>query len=137
MIADYFTMTFDEMPKGTAQMKRYDGRSGHYFKSKRLQQTEDIYLTELEKYKPEHPIEGAVAVNIWFEYEIKAKKKRGTWKTSRPDVDNVAKLLIDCMTKVGYWKDDSQIVKLNLRKSYSRTESAEITISYWEEFDDE
>ena len=136
MIADYVTMTFDQIPRGTAQMKRVNHRTGVYFKSKRLQETEDIYLNALFPHRPAKPIEGPVSVSIDFSYSIKNKKQRGRWKTSKPDLDNVAKLLIDCMTKTGFWLDDSQVVMLKITKAYALGELAEITIRYTEVFDD-
>ena len=51
-----------------------------------------------------------------FFYEIKAKKRWGQWKTSKPDCDNAVKLLQDVMTKMGFWKDDSQIARLMVKK---------------------
>lgn len=132
MLSDYFILTFDQIPSGTAQMKRYDGRSGHFFKSARLQQTENTYLALLSEHAPEKPSECPIALSIEFRYSAKSKKLRGTWKTSRPDVDNVAKLLIDCMTKAGFWKDDSQIVRLTLEKNYSEKELAEIVVTWRE-----
>ena len=137
MIHDAMILTMDQIPSGTAQMKRYDGRTKHYFKSARLQQTEDFYLAELAKYRPVTPIEGPVSLDIDFDYFIKDKKKRGRWKTSRPDVDNVAKLLIDCMTKLGFWVDDAQIARLRVSKHYAEGEQAQITISWREAVDDE
>ncbi len=37
-------------------------------------------------------------------------------KTTRPDVDNMAKSVIDCMSKVGLVVDDAQIFRLSLEK---------------------
>ena len=39
-----------------------------------------------------------------------AKKELYEYRVSRPDTDNLQKLLKDCMTKTGFWKDDSQVV---------------------------
>lgn len=135
MISGYIIITMDQIPKGTAQMKRYDGRSKHYFKSARLQQTEDFYLNELRAYAPTAPITGAVSLSIDFDYFTPTKKKRGTWKTTRPDVDNIAKLLIDCMTKLGFWADDSQVARLRVSKHYAEDDNAQITISWREAFE--
>jgi Holliday junction resolvase RusA-like endonuclease len=38
--------------------------------------------------------------------------------TVRPDVDNTAKLILDCLTKLGFWHDDAQIDDLRLTKRY-------------------
>lgn len=134
MNSDFFILTFEQIPSGTAQMKRYDGRSGHFFKSARLQRTEHEYMMALAPHRPEQPSKEPIALSIDFRYSVKSKKLKGTWKTSRPDVDNIAKLLIDCMTKSGFWEDDSQIVRLSLEKSYSCKELAEIEVM-WREVD--
>lgn len=132
MNSDYFILTFDQIPSGTAQMKRYDGRSGRFFKSARLQQTEHEYMMALAQHRPEHPSQEPISLSLDFRYSVKSKKLKGTWKTSRPDVDNIAKLLIDCMTKSGFWEDDSQIVRLTLEKAYSCKELAEIVVTWRE-----
>ena len=132
MLSDYFILTFEQIPSGTAQMKRYDGRRGHFFKSARLMQTEATYMGRLLPHCPKEPSELPIALSLEFRYSAKSKQLRGTWKTSRPDVDNIAKLLIDCMTKSGFWKDDSQIVRLTLEKNYSEKELAEIVVTWRE-----
>ena len=136
MISGYIILTMDQIPKGTAQQKRFDGRTKHYFKSARLQQTEDFYLNELRSYAPTDPITGAVSLSIDFDYFTPTKNRRGKWKTTRPDCDNLVKILIDCMTKLGFWLDDSQVARLVVNKRYSNSEQAQITIS-WRELVDE
>jgi len=54
----------------------------------------------------------------------------GTWKVTKPDVDNYPKAFIDQMVKVGFFKDDSFIVDLRVRKTYG--EKASIFVQ-WEE----
>ena len=34
------------------------------------------------------------------------------------DIDNLAKNLLDCMTKLGFWKDDRQVFDLHIVKRY-------------------
>lgn len=137
MISGYIILTMEQIPKGTAQMKRYNGRTRTYFKSQRLQQTEDFYLNELRSYAPTSPITGAVSLSIDFDYFTPTKKRRGKWKTTRPDCDNVEKLLTDCMTKLGFWLDDAQVARLVVNKRYSNSEQAQITISWRELVDDD
>lgn len=36
--------------------------------------------------------------------------------TKRPDLDNIAKTLLDCMTDLNVWHDDSQVAELTLQK---------------------
>ena len=39
--------------------------------------------------------------------------------TKKPDLDNVCKNLLDCMTRLQFWHDDAQLVILTCRKSYA------------------
>ncbi len=52
---------------------------------------------------------GAVRLLTKWCFPIKGKHTDGEWKTSKPDTDNLQKLLKDCMTTVGFWKDDAQV----------------------------
>jgi Holliday junction resolvase RusA-like endonuclease len=35
---------------------------------------------------------------------------------STPDVDNLAKAVMDCMTRLGFWRDDSQVTTVSAHK---------------------
>lgn len=35
--------------------------------------------------------------------------KDGEYRATKPDTDNLQKLLKDCMTDTGFWKDDAQV----------------------------
>lgn len=48
----------------------------------------------------------------------KGQHKNGEWKTTKPDTDNMIKLLKDCMTVCRFWKDDALVV-------------SEITEKFW------
>lgn len=130
-----FYLNFETMPKATAQMKRYDGRTGHYFKSKTLMQTERIFYASLVPHKPKQPSEAPIRLLVCLYFDVKGPKKLwGTYKTTRPDADNFCKALIDQMTKCGYWNDDAQIVDLHIIKRFA--EKATIFIQM-EELDDD
>lgn len=135
MIKDEFVMMFDKMPTATAQQKGINHKTGTVFTKKKVQAVKDMFMNELVKHAPDHPIEGPVAITIHFQFDIKDKKKRGKWKTTRPDTDNMEKLLLDCMTKAGFWLDDSQVVSKWSLKQYSELRSAAIVINYREECD--
>lgn len=121
------TIYFEQIPKGTSQMKRVNHRSGKFFMGKDLKLAHDLYMNSLFEFSPERPIEGPVALGLVFAYSIKDKKKRGTMKTSRPDCDNIVKLVIDVMTELGFWVDDAQICQLRVTKMWSPNESAAIS----------
>ena len=56
-------------------------------------------------YAPAEPFTGPLRLDtkwIW-------PGKTTAWKITKPDTDNLIKLLKDCMTCVGFWKDDAQV----------------------------
>lgn len=143
-----FYLRFPEgMPKGTSQMKgeciRYKISGGkrvpyiHHYKKAEVNTSRTIFTHQLKWFKNriKQPIKGAVALTIILYFDIKGPKKVwGTPKTTRPDCDNYAKELIDCMTDLGFWEDDAQICDLRIKKYYA--ESATIYIRV-EELDHE
>lgn len=121
-------LTMEQIPAGTAQMKRANFRNGTFFEGKQLKEARETYMSMLLPEAPELPLIGPVAAGLYFSYPIKDKRKKGKWKTSKPDCDNLVKLLLDCMTRLGFWEDDSQISKLIVEKNYSMSGSAQIRI---------
>lgn len=73
----------------------------------------------LAKHVPEQMYTGPVQLLTKWCFP-RGKHKDGSWKTTKPDTDNSIKLLKDCMTKLGYWKDDALV-------------ASEITQKFWAE----
>lgn len=74
------------------------------------------------KGKP--PLEGPIMLDITATYPWPAamsQKKRtnpaAQWRTARPDLDNIGKLIGDALNRIA-WADDSQIACSMLRKVY-------------------
>jgi len=51
-----------------------------------------------------------------------------TWHTGKPDIDNIVKFAMDAMNKI-FWKDDSIICSLSVKKQYDFNPRIEITIT--------
>ena len=45
------------------------------------------------------------------------------YQTSKPDLDNLAKAVMDALTQLQVWKDDSQIVQLWVSKPYTEKQA--------------
>lgn len=75
-------------------------------------------MAYLGQHAPAVPLQGAIRLGVKWCFPITGKHEDGEWKTSKPDTDNLQKLLKDCMTDCGYWKDDAQVV-------------SEITEKFW------
>lgn len=62
----------------------------------------------LSRHKPERPLRGAVRLTVKWCFPLRGNHQDGEYRTSKPDTDNLQKLLKDCMTALGFWKDDAQ-----------------------------
>ena len=74
-------------------------------------------------------------VAISFVFKAKRKKDIGQPKTTRPDVDNMAKGLLDVLTRLHLLADDAQIAALAITKSYGAEAKVVIGIEPWRPFD--
>ena len=117
-----FFFPLDEIPRTSAQEKGVRivrGRPMFYTKGK-VQEVAKLYDFMINLNKPKRKLTGAVRVKVFFYYPVKKPHKNGEPKITRPDVDNMAKLLLDRVTKSGaFWDDDSQISDLRIIKAYA------------------
>lgn len=131
------TLTFDKLPTVTAQqkgMRLVNGKPRYYEKAK-TKDARQIFTDKLRPFVPAEPIEGAV--KLWVDWCFYAKShKANTWRTTRPDTDNLQKLLKDVMTDCGFWHDDSQVCWDTSRKMWvsEGCESLKIKITEMESF---
>lgn len=75
-------------------------------------------LDSIGKYAPEYPFQGPVQlITKWIwpldmsdRAQMNLQQLVGdeyfVWKETKPDTDNLIKMLKDCMTQAGFWKDD-------------------------------
>ena len=52
---------------------------------------------------------GPVTLTAAWHFPIPDGHRDGEPKTTKPDTDNMQKLLKDVMTEAGFWKDDAQV----------------------------
>ena len=71
----------------------------------------------LEQYKPAEPLNGPVKLAI--EFYFSGKHYTTPYRTSKPDLDNLLKGVLDICTKLAYWQDDAQIVSIRAEKCTS------------------
>lgn len=108
-------------PTKTHQEKRLgvtkNGRA-YIYEDEELKAVRQKLTAHLGQHAPEKPFDGAIQLITKWCFPITGKHLPGDWKTSKPDTDNLQKLLKDCMTACGYWKDDAQVVSEIVQKFY-------------------
>ena len=109
-------------PTVTAQEKKLTTIHGKPFMydSAEIKDAKSKFIAYLSKHKPAQPYTSAVQLVVKWCFPIKDKKHlNGDYKITKPDTDNLQKLLKDCMTKLGFWKDDALVCSEIIEKFWS------------------
>lgn len=71
--------------------------------------------------RPGKPLRGPVWLQVkWcFPLDAGGRHRNGEYKTSKPDTDNLQKLLKDEMTHLGFWTDDAQVCSEHVEKFWA------------------
>lgn len=81
-----------------------------FYEPAELKKARQKLIGHLAKYRPEDMMEGPLELVTKWCFP-KGKKSQGSYRISKPDTDNLQKLLKDCMTTVGFWKDDALVAR--------------------------
>lgn len=96
---------------------------GRTFTPDSTARAERTQATLLMPHAPRAPLEGPIAVRLSytlpFPKDTAARVAAIAGRhTAKPDVDNLAKLTLDVLTRLRWWQDDSQVVELRTTKDY-------------------
>ena len=121
-------------PTVTGQMHKVTVRGGKpvFYDPPEVKDAKQKIMGHLSKHIPLQPFSGPVALIVTWLYPIKGKHKHMEWRTSRPDTDNLQKILKDCMTKCGFWDDDAQVAREIIEKRWVAREWAGIAIAVYD-----
>ena len=108
-------------PTVTAQEQKTGIRNGKPFRydPPELKAAKQKLTAHLSRFKPDKPYCGGIRLITKWLFP-RGSHRDGEYRTTRPDTDNLQKMLKDCMTRVGFWKDDAQVC-------------SEITEKFWAE----
>ncbi len=102
-------------PVALARTKFANGKVYNPRKTVLAKRVASLYMqNEFDRKKPYfQPIK--VCMTFVFKRLKTTKSKERTWKSVKPDIDNLAKLYLDAGNGI-LWKDDNIICELNLKK---------------------
>lgn len=72
----------------------------------------------LGQHAPAEPYQGGLRLIVKWCFP-RGRHSDGEYKITKPDTDNLQKLLKDCMTSVKFWSDDAQVASEVVEKFWA------------------
>lgn len=123
------TIRLDKNPRGTSQEKgtSFQGGRIHHYTKKSVREMRQIYkeaivadLASRGQLTQPH-FKGPVMLCVDFFYHTSKKKDDLKWKETKPDLDNMVKLLQDVLDELGFFEvGDQQVSVLYLKKKWTK-----------------
>ena len=92
-----------------------------------LKAAKEKLISNLYKYRIMDPYRTGVRLITKWCFP-KKKHQDGEYRITKPDTDNLQKMLKDCMTLVGFWKDDALVASEITEKFWAETPGIYIRI---------
>lgn len=126
MSAVWFEIAGEPVAKGRPRFARVGAGVRSYTPAKTANYEQMVSLIARQAMRSKEPMQGALQATLHFGFPIPASWPRKTreaaamgeiWPTTRIDLDNVTKAILDACNGIVY-KDDAQIVRLHAVKQY-------------------
>lgn len=107
-------------PTCTHQEKQVRVRDGKpvFYEPQELKTARQKLTGHLSRHRPEEPYTAGVRLMVKWCFP-KGGHRDGEYRITRPDTDNLQKLLKDCMTAAGFWKDDCLVASEIVEKFWA------------------
>lgn len=117
-------------PTVTQQEHKVTMKSGKpiFYDTQEMKNAKIKFRDNLAAHVPDKPFESGVRLMVKWLFPITGKHANGEYKTSKPDTDNLQKMLKDTMTDLGFWKDDALVASEIVEKFYADTPGLFIVI---------
>lgn len=118
-----FFIPMKKIPTVTHQQKKWTVRNGkpQSYEPEKLKETRAMFMELLAPYVPEEPMDGPLRLTTkWLFPKIKGTTN-GQYKHTKPDTDNLVKLLKDCMERTGFYVNDSRVASEIIEKFWADT----------------
>lgn len=107
------TKTYQEHRIG----KTKNGRV-YVYEDRDLKEIRTRYRDALAPFVPDEPLQGPLRLVVKWLFP-KGRHKDGRYKDTKPDTDNLNKMLKDEMTRAGFWNDDAQVASEIIEKFWA------------------
>ena len=93
---------------GRARVYRQEGRLVHGWRGR---------IALAARKACARPLEGALELVLVFRFHRARRRTGPSWRSTRPDVDNLAKVVADALNGIA-WEDDGQVARLVAEKHW-------------------
>lgn len=107
-------------PTVTAQEHKVTVRNGKpvIYDTAEIKEAKAKLMSALYPHRPQIPFGNGIRLTVKWLFP-KGRHQNGSYRTTKPDTDNLQKLLKDCMTKVGFWQDDALVCSEVIEKFWA------------------
>lgn len=119
-------------PTVTQQMHRVTAAGGRprFYDSDELKAAKGKLIAHLGRHAPVQPIDQGVGLLVKWCFPLAGGHRRdGEYRITKPDTDNLQKMLKDAMTACRYWRDDALVASEHVEKFWAKRPG--IFISIW------
>ena len=109
-------------PTATGQMHKVQvlpNSKVHFYDPPEVAQARAKLLAAVCRHMPSAPFTGPVSLLVKWCFPVTAPHHDGEWKTTKPDTDNLQKILKDVMSKSGFWVDDALVCREIVEKFWA------------------
>lgn len=92
-----------------------------------LKAAKEKLISHLYKHRVQSPYRTGIRLQVKWCFP-RGRHQDGEYRITKPDTDNLQKLLKDCMTLVGFWEDDAQVASEIVEKFWAEVPGIYIRI---------
>lgn len=125
------------VPRTTAQQKKFSTKTKTFYNTGNLKKSKVTLQRALSGFQPKQEYTTGIRLKVVWIFEPTQKSKNGERKATRPDLDNLQKLLQDVMCEMKFYKDDGLITDLEVSKRWHKNSGLYIEIEEVEKIDND
>ena len=91
----------------------------YFYEPQELKAAKQKLLSSLVPNRPPAPLDGPIELVVTWCFPTDREELNGQYRITKPDTDNLDKMLKDCMTSAGFWKDDAQVCREIIEKFWT------------------
>lgn len=99
-----------------------------FYEPAELAQVRNKLTAHLAGHIPARKYDHGVRLVTKWCWPLRSGDQDGDYRITKPDTDNLVKLLKDCMTDLGYWTDDCLVASEIIEKFWSKVPGIYIRI---------